>query len=327
MNVAVWYPALPVEPTQDEADSFVQAESVARALAELGTRTVLLEFDVNDLAATVGRLIATGPDLVFNLVEEAGGDPSLDTLPPRILTSLGLPYTGNDATAITLTTHKVAAKEHMVAAGLPTPEWLTRGNGSGSPIGPFLIKPVCADASKGIDEADLDLVDDARAAAQLLKRENVRNFNGGERFAERYVDGREFNLSVVEIDGIPTVLPVAEIQFVDYPADKPRIVGYRAKWLPDSFEYQHSMRLFADETSEVELHHELSSLALRCWHVFGLRGYARVDFRVDASGQPWILEINANPGLAPDAGLAAAAQRAGLTYNRLVGSIVDAALS
>jgi D-alanine-D-alanine ligase len=59
---------------------------------------------------------------------------------------------------------------------------------------------------------------------------------------------------------------------------------------------------------------ELKRLAIECWKVFGLRGYARVDFRVDTQGRPWILEINANPCLSPDAGFAAAAAYAGISY-------------
>ena len=68
---------------------------------------------------------------------------------------------------------------------------------------------------------------------------------------------------------------------------------------------------------------ELQSLARRCWEVFELRGYARVDFRVDADGQPWILEINANPGLSPDAGFAAAVTQAGLTFDAVVERILS----
>jgi D-alanine-D-alanine ligase len=91
-----------------------------------------------------------------------------------------------------------------------------------------------------------------------------------------------------------------------------RIVGYRAKWAEESFEYRHTTRRFAKEKDDAHLLNRLREIALECWHVFDLRGWARVDFRVDADGRPWILEVNANPCLAPDAGFAAAVARAGM---------------
>ncbi|MCX5821807.1 MAG: D-alanine--D-alanine ligase, partial [Deltaproteobacteria bacterium] len=67
----------------------------------------------------------------------------------------------------------------------------------------------------------------------------------------------------------------------------------------------------------------LKDMALRCWKLFDLRGYARVDFRVDREGRPWILEVNANPCLSPDAGFSAAALRAGLTFPDVLGRIIN----
>ena len=64
-------------------------------------------------------------------------------------------------------------------------------------------------------------------------------------------------------------------------------------------------------------------MALRCWRLFKLSGYARVDFRVDSGNRPWVLEINANPCLSPDSGFFAAAARAGLSFREVVKRIVD----
>ena len=111
----------------------------------------------------------------------------------------------------------------------------------------------------------------------------------------------------------PQVLPPAEIDFGDFPPDKPRIVGYQAKWDDESFEYHHTPRRFEFPSTDRALLAELSRLAADCWHQFGLRGYVRVDFRVDRDGRPWILEVNSNPCLSLDAGFAAAVQRAGIT--------------
>ena len=138
---------------------------------------------------------------------------------------------------------------------------------------------------------------------------------GDDRFVERYIDGREFNLSLLasEEGQNVEVLPPAEIAFVDFPPGKPRIVGYAAKWRRDSYEYSHTPRQFGAERTEPLLAHMLSDLARQCWALFGLRGYARVDFRVDRWNRPWVIEINGNPCLSPDAGFMAAAKEAGLS--------------
>jgi D-alanine-D-alanine ligase len=120
------------------------------------------------------------------------------------------------------------------------------------------------------------------------------------------------------------VLPVAEIRFDAFPADKPRIVGYAAKWDADSFEYRNTPRTFSVEPDLAAL---VGRLALDCWDVFRLDGYARVDFRVDDRGMPWVLEVNANPCLSPDAGFAAALAAAGIEYQAAIGMLLDDALA
>ena len=87
--------------------------------------------------------------------------------------------------------------------------------------------------------------------------------------------------------------------------------------------YAAAFSIFPPATSELLA--RLQHLAGACWRLFGLRGYARVDFRVDRQGQPWILEINANPCLSPDAGFVAAAGRAGLSYEAMLQRILDEA--
>jgi D-alanine-D-alanine ligase len=95
--------------------------------------------------------------------------------------------------------------------------------------------------------------------------------------------------------------------------------------MSDSEAYTGTPRRFGLEKAEPALAAELEKLAKSCWDLFGLAGYARVDFRVDREGKPWILEVNVNPCLNPDAGFAAAAASAGLSYRDLISSIIDAA--
>jgi D-alanine-D-alanine ligase len=185
------------------------------------------------------------------------------------------------------------------------------------------VKSVWEHASIGMDDHSL-----VYSAAELQRKlEEKRNQLGGDWFAERYIDGREFNIALLATDDDNgfEVLPPAEIHFQDYPAGKPHIVGYAAKWESTSFDYQHTPRSFDFSAADRPLLDELCQLALRCARLFQLRGYARVDFRIDHAGRPWVLEINTNPCLAPDAGFLAAASRANLNIQAVVKRILTAA--
>ncbi|MDX9976035.1 MAG: GNAT family N-acetyltransferase, partial [FCB group bacterium] len=111
-----------------------------------------------------------------------------------------------------------------------------------------------------------------------------------------------------------------------FPADRPRILDYAAKWDPASFAYSHTPRTFDLSPEDGPLVARLRELTDACWRTFGLSGYARVDFRVDAAGRPWILEVNANPCLAPDAGFAAALHEARIPYEQAIRRLVAAAV-
>jgi len=323
VKIVLLHDEVPPTARADELDVFVQAEAIEAVLAELGHTAVRHAFSSN-LAAQVDALRALAPDLVFNLVESVGGHGGLLHLAPALLDALRIPYTGAATGPMLVTTSKVLTKQWLRAHGLPTPDWCgadpTAGPRPTLP-GRFIVKAVWEEASVGLDDEAVVM---AAGFSDLLRALEERSPRwGGEGFAEAYIEGREFNLSVLGGPQGPEVLPPAEIEFTDYDADKPRIVGYRAKWDNDSFEYQHTTRRFDFPAADGDLLQHLTSLARRCWTVFGLRGYARVDFRVDETGRPWILEINANPCLSPDAGFPAAAARAGLTYTCMIARILD----
>jgi D-alanine-D-alanine ligase len=186
--------------------------------------------------------------------------------------------------------------------------------------GTYIVKPVWEHGSLGMhDDAVVTVSDGAQLSARL------HDAAGGRArawFAERFVAGRELNLSLLAGEDGPEVLPPAEIDFSAFPEGKPRIVGYAAKWDERSFEFHHTPRRFDLPPEDAPLLARMAALARHCWELFGLRGYARVDFRVDEAGEPWVLEVNANPCLSPDAGFAAAVGRAGLTFAQAVGRIV-----
>jgi len=193
-------------------------------------------------------------------------------------------------------------------SGRSIPAWITGGQVHGAvdaPRGDWIVKSVWEHASIGLGDASILR---KATAAEVAERIPAGSF------AERFVDGREFNLAVLAGPHGPEVLPPAEIAFVDFPSDKPKIVSYPAKWDEASFEYTHTVRRFADPAVDGALLAELNALARRCWAAFDLGGYARVDFRVDACGRPWILEVNTNPCLSPDSGFAAALEKADIPY-------------
>jgi D-alanine-D-alanine ligase len=288
----------------------------------LGHEYVELPFSL-DLRDSMHSLRHQAPDLVFNLLESVEGSGRLIHLGPALLDFIGIPYTGSPTEALFLTSNKLLTKTLLKGAGISTPESLSMEEvecGAITPEGLYIIKSVWEHASIGIDEASIVTVKDPRRLAREMERRS-KNLEGA-CFAERYIEGREFNLSLLAEDQGPQVLPPAEILFDHYPAGKARIVDYRAKWDTDSFEYRHTRRCFAFNNGEESLLQDMTEAARQCWHVFGLRGYARVDFRVDEQGRPWVLEINANPCLSPDAGFAAAAAQAGLDFKQIIERLV-----
>lgn len=302
----------------DEADTIVTAKAVAASLRRLGYRSEVVRLGLD--LGVIARVAAKHPLLVFNLVEALDGDCALAPLAPAMFDHLGLAYTGAGTEAHHLTLTKTAAKRLLAGAGLPTPKWSLDGGGfaRGSRV---IVKSLTEHASLGIDAGSV--VPATRARQEIIARE--QRF-GGRFFAEAFVEGREFNLSVLETPEGPRVLPVAEILFLDFPPDRPHIVDYEAKWDSEAAAYANTPRRFDFPPEDAPLVAALQDLALKAWRLFGLAGYARVDFRVDAAGRPTILEINVNPCLAPDAGFVAAAERAGLGYDAVVGCIVAAAV-
>ncbi len=298
----------------DEQDGLVQAAAIATALRALG-------FTVETLAAAAAALRALAPALTINLVESIGGQGRLVHLAPALLDALGLAYSGAGTEALLLTSNKPLAKRLLRQAGIDTPDWVeavTPESNVSHGSGPWIVKSVWEHASIGLDATAI-VADAAALPASIAARR--RRF-GGDWFAERFIDGREFNLSLLGTGGEPMLLPAAEIRFVDFPPAKPRIVDYAAKWHPESFEYRHTQRVFPTSAADAPLLQRLGTLAGACWTLFGLRGYARVDFRVDTGGTPWVLEVNANPCLSPDAGFVAAAERAGLDFAAVIRRIV-----
>jgi D-alanine-D-alanine ligase len=331
MRVILLHNAVSEDGAPDERDVLVQAHALQETLERLSHESTAVPCTLN-LADVKQRLAELRPDLVFNLVEALDGTGRLIHVVPAFLDALRIPYTGSGAEVIHLTSHKTLAKQRLAAFGLPTPRWIGpypedvpvlppgAGGADDAPDGSWIVKSVWEHASIGLDETEALLCDGEHRARALMRERAPRL--GGSCFAERFIDGREFNLSLLAGPDGPTVLRPAEILFEGYPERALRIVGYRAKWAVDSYEFHHTPRRFDFSPADAPLLQRLQDLARQCWHAFGLRGYARVDFRVGADGRPWILEINANPCLSPDAGYAAALQASNVSFPAAVARIL-----
>jgi len=269
--------------------------------------------------------------VVFNLIEAPPGAPYLCPASAAVLELAGVPFTGGSAAAIWLTTDKLVTRALLAAEGLPVapggrldfehPDVLDRAPP------PWILKPACEDASIGLEG---NPVCSTREEALVRGAHLAARFPGQQVLAETFLPGRELNVSLlsngVSGRGGVDVLPVAEILFQDFPVGMPRVVGYEAKWLEDSFACLHTVRAFLDEPADAVLIEKVRHLARRAWTVCGLSGYARVDLRLDAAGEPVILEVNANPCLSADAGFLAAAGRAGFSPGQVVERILAAAV-
>lgn len=306
------------ESRPDEIDTIVAAEAVAAALARVGYATEIVAL-APDLRG-IDTLPARRPLLVFNLVDAVGGNCRLAPMVPARLDALKLPYTGAGTSAWLETLSKIGTKLKLEHARLPTPAWSEDGRGL-DPNERYMVKPIWEHGSLGLDPASvLRGADAQRAIVERSLRWKT------EHFAEAYIDGREFAAAMMEGPQGVEVLPLRETIFQGFDEGQPLITDYDAKWTPDSQAYAGTPRRFGIEREEPALATELTRLALACWDLFGVDGYARVDFRVEPFGVPFILEVNMNPCLGTDAGFAASAKEAGLSYDALIGRIVEARL-
>ena len=320
MRVLVLHSDVAPNAPPDELDTLIAADAVAAALKKQGHEVSLSAFTSN-LDRFEKLMDRASADVVFNLVEGIDGLGQHAPIAPRMLDEYGATFTGADAIAMAMTNDKPLTKRKLREAGVATPDWTEPQAWRGLKDATYIVKSALEDASFGLDD---DCVVTGKEEVKLRAADCYLK-HGGRWFAEEFIDGREFNIAVLQGPGGPEVLPMAEMVFESWPADRPRIVGYTAKWNDSSFESIQTVRHFGVESAERALAAKLKAACEECWKIFDLSGYARVDFRVTSDGEPLVLEINTNPGIAPDAGFVAAAAAAGISYEALIVRILEAA--
>ncbi len=290
-------------PSSERDVSIASGQGVLAALDRLGYESRSLDFD----ARFVEALASFEPDVVFNALHGPGGE---DGTIQGILDWLHVPYTGSELRGCALAMDKHLTKKLLSAEGLPTPAWDTFDFDGGTlPLLPgslnlpLVVKPRNEGSSAGVslvrthEEWSRTMISISESRSTIL--------------AEEFVEGREFSCGVL-FEG---ALPVIEIlpQGHDF-------YDYEAKYSAGAS--RHEVPAHIDH----DLAHRLGVLALSAHRLLGLRDYSRTDFIVTAGGRPYILEINALPGLTPTSLFPEECAANGIAFDALIDRLIRAAL-
>jgi len=307
------------------------AKAIARALVETGHTVELAGVHGIEVYDCLTKVRAARPDLLFNLCESMNNESRNEPTFAGLLDLFQIPYTGADLLALASCLHKQRTKDILIANQITTPPYrflrtpaeLDDPTLDGLDY-PWFVKLAHEDASLGITAANV--VRDA-AALRARARELMAEFRQPV-IAERYIEGREINVTLLGNGAKARVLPLHEIDFAAMPADRPKIVSYAAKWEEGHVDYAGTkpVPMVAAESSP-ELVRAIERTAIAAYRAVELRDYGRVDLRIDASGTPWVIDVNPNPDISPDSGVTRAAAAAGMSHPQLVNAIVDIALN
>jgi len=323
LRVALLYnsPVLPPEHPDfsSEAGVLESVRAIGESLNSAGHQVREVACD-SSVVALVSALREPWPNVVVNLCESFAGNSANEPHVASLLEMLGLPYTGSPPDCLALARDKPHTKRLLAGGGVPTPEFIEVRRDAPVPVtptrnllaaGPVIVKPAHEDASLGItaDSVTSDWSQLSRELAEIHERY-------GDALVEHYIDGREFNVGIIELPEL-TVLPLAEIQFKALPGLRFPVLTYPGKWSPDSPEFA-ATPVRCPAAIDRELERSTKDIAIRAYRLVGCRDYARIDLRVDRAGQPRVLEVNANPDLSPNAGLARMLKAAGISYDQFI---------
>lgn len=305
------------------------AKAIASALIESGYTVELTGVHGVEVYEVLARIAADKPDLLFNLCESMDGDPTNEPTFAGLLDLFDIPYTGADLLALASCLYKQRTKDILIAHGVPTPPYrfLKDDADLADPAldaldYPWFVKLGHEDASLGITEANVV----ANASALRARARELMTEHRQAVLAERYVEGREINVTVMGWRDRLEVLPLHEIDFAAMPSDRPRIVSYAAKWDENHVDYVGTKPVPLRDAQPAVVS-EIERVARAAFRALELRDYGRVDLRVDAKGVPWVIDVNPNPDISPDAGVARAAAAAGMSYPQMVSRIAELALA
>jgi D-alanine-D-alanine ligase len=255
--------------------------------------------------------------LIFNLCESIRDKTYLEPYVISVYEYLHFRYTGSNRLAISTCLNKARTKEMLKAHGIPTAPFqvVAPPNVRRQLDFPLFVKPVAEDASLGITLNSV--VENERELRQQVRF--IWDTYRQPALVESFIQGREFNVTVLGNEN-PRVLPLSEINFRQIRDPLARIVTFKGKWVEESDDYKFTQVISPARVSD-SIREKINEVAVRAYQTMGLRDYGRVDIRV-RNGVPYVLEVNPNADLSPDAGIARAARVAGMSYADLADEIV-----
>ena len=302
---------------KDVAAVLQNVRTVQRALRVGGHVTTLIPVTLGDVRwlQKVQRC-----DAIFNLCEGVNGIARYEDYAVAALDLTRVPFTGCNSWTVTIAHRKHIANTLFAASGVPVPPFVLAKRGT-VPEGlmfPVIVKPSGEDASVGIDSGSVCTT--KKALKERLAK--AAGMNWEDTLVQEYVPGREVNVGFVGSE----MLPISEINFQKMPAGSWPIVTYAAKWDDGSPEDLGTVPM-CPAPLEPELADKVAAVARLAWQVIGSEmGYGRVDIRIAPGGEPYVLEVNPNPDISADAGLARMARVRGWDYDTLIQKVVDEAL-
>jgi D-alanine-D-alanine ligase len=281
----------------------------------------LLVIGVHDDLTPIRRAIEEfHPTIVFNLLEAFADIGVFDQNVVSYLELLRAPYTGCNPRGLTLARDKSLARKLLAYHRIPSPDF-TVVPVNRKPIlpkrltFPLIVKSLTYESSVGISQASVVANED-----QLVKRvKYIHEAIHTAAIVEQFIDGRELYVGVLGNHRL-RVLPVWEMSFAKMSGDHWHIATERVKWNV-KYQRRHGIDTAAAQLSENQAA-EVQHLARRAYRALDLTGYARIDFRMDASGKAYVIEANANPQLAALEDFAQSAELSKLPYPKLLERIM-----
>lgn len=302
----------------DREASVDAIQKMKHGLTEQGYETI----PVSIVADIEGPLREFDPrtHVVFNWCEGIDGYPNGYDLVPPVLERLGFAYTGADAWALQVTLDKAKTKNYLIEHQVPTPESkvFDRPVLDGWRRFPALVKPAAEHCSFGITRESV--VDSGAELKRGIER--VLDRWKQPALVEDFIDGVEYNASLWG-NGRLRALPLAAIDYSAFPDYHDRLCTFDSKWDPDSEAFHLTSVLCPAEVSD-RLRERIESVAEAAYRALRLRDYGRIDIRV-RRGVPYVLDVNSNPDITMEGGLARSGRAAGYDYGQLVARIVDLA--
>jgi D-alanine-D-alanine ligase len=321
MNVALLHTKDALEPPVDPVLAHIEE---ALAANDHECRRIMVDDSVQPL---VDALSSDKPDLVFNLAESFGGRSALESNVAALLNLLGLRYTGSSPAGLILAGDKTLTKKVLTFHGILTARFATVFRGAVDWAGdiefPLILKPPQEDASLGITQKSI--VNDVQELLRTIS--SLQTEYQSPVLAEEFIDGREFYVGVLG-NSDAQALPVMELDFSGYPEGRPKIASWEAKWGDEGdekgAEFEGTKSVFPTDLSD-ELTERIQKLAIEAFHALRLRDYARVDLRMNAKDEIYVIEVNPNCYLEKNAEFASAALKSGLEYPQLIERILELA--